>query len=233
MEFHCGLYTGIRPSAKGNRAGSYDGGVARLRVGMGVMAAAIAGALVIGCGGGTNHASTTAPRVASTPPTSPQRPAPHPRRTGRVSRTRGVGIRVPYGWHAAHPATHARTWPVPLKVAASFRLPRLSGNAACSRAVIDALTRTPHGVYVLVAEYTKPQPAGFPSPPPLRPRGDLAHLDLRPAEIECWDGGLSGAARFTDHGRAFYVEVLLGHDVTAAERRRALHTLASLRVGRG
>jgi hypothetical protein len=142
-----------------------------------------------------------------------------------------VAIQIPNGWHKLKPKAHARVWPVPLRAVATFDLPPLPANASCSKAVIDALRASPHGVYMLIAEYTKPQPAGFPSPPPIGPRGDLRHLDLRPAEVECWDDGLSGAARFTDHGRAFYAEVLLGRDVTAAERRQALRTLASLHVG--
>jgi hypothetical protein len=120
---------------------------------------------------------------------------------------------------------------VPIRVLASFPLPRLSANLACPKEVLASMP--PHGVYILVAEFTKPEPAGFPPPPPIAARGDLAHLDLRPAEVECWDGGLSGAARFTDHGRAFYAEVLLGPKVTAAERRRALASLASLSVSSG
>jgi hypothetical protein len=144
-----------------------------------------------------------------------------------------VAIRIPNGWHKLKPRAHARVWPVPLSAVATFNLPPLPANASCSKSVIDALRASPHGIYMLIAEYTKPQPAGFPSPPPIGPRTDLRHLDLRPAEVECWDDGLSGAARFTDRGRAFYAEMLLGRDVTKAERRRALNALASLRVGGG
>jgi hypothetical protein len=210
--------------------------VALLRLGTCALVAAVASPLLAGCGGGSKHASTTASTPASTQASKPASNGPaakHPRHSGQVSRSHGVAVRVPRGWHAVQPTTRATTWPVPLRATASFGLARVTGNAACSKAVIRALRARPHGVYILVSEYTKPQPAGFPSPPPLRPRGDLSHLDLRPAEVECWDYGLSGAARFRDHGRAFYVEVLLGRDVTAAERRRALQALASLRVGRG
>jgi hypothetical protein len=210
--------------------------VALLRPGAGLTTAFVAATLLAGCGGGSKNASNPASAGASKPATTApttMSPAAKPRpRSGHVSRSRGVSIRVPRGWHDVRPRTRAKVWPVPLRATASFRLPPLHANASCSKAVIDALRASPHGVYMLIAEYTKPQPHGFPSPPPIGPRPNLAHLDLRPAEVECWDDGLSGAARFTDHGRAFYAELLLGRDVTAAERRKALRALASLRVGR-
>lgn len=210
--------------------------VALLRPGAGLTTAAVAAALLAGCGGGSKNASNPASTQASGPATSastaPTATKPPPRASGHVSRSRGVSIRVPRGWHEVRPRTRATVWPVPLRATATFRLPPIHANASCSKAVIDALRASPHGVYMLIAEYTKPQPHGFPSPPPIGPRPNLAHLDLRPAEVECWDDGLSGAARFTDHGRAFYAEMLLGRDVTAGERRKALRALASLRVGR-
>lgn len=211
------------------------GDVAPLRLGTCTAAAALAAAALAGCGGGSKHEPAGGSIPVSKPPptTSPPasgRPAAG-RAEGHVERSHGVAVTVPRRWDAVRPVMHARTWPVPLRAIAPFKLARVTGNASCSKAVIGELERRPHAVYILVAEYTKPQPKGFPSPPPLGPRPDLAHLDLRPAEVECWDGGLSGAARFRDHGRGFYVEVLLGHDVTAAERRRALHALASMRIG--
>jgi hypothetical protein len=119
-------------------------------------------------------------------------------------------------------------WPKPLTVASTFRIRRASANASCPKNVLSSMP--PHGIYILVAEYTKPRPRGIPAGLPPGPRGDLRHLDIRPSEVECWDGGLSGAKDFTEHGRSFRVEVLLGPRVTAAERRRALNALASLRV---
>jgi hypothetical protein len=120
-----------------------------------------------------------------------------------------------------------RNWPVPLKVVSSFRIARASSSAACPRNVIASMP--PNGVYILVAEYTKPRPRGIPAGLPPGPRGDLSKLDIRPAEVECWQG-LSGAKDFKYHGRAYRVEVLLGKRVTAAQRRRALQVLGSLKL---
>jgi hypothetical protein len=137
-------------------------------------------------------------------------------------------MRVPRGFTPTRKVGSAQSWPVPLHVLASFPIRRGAANAACPRPVLESMP--PDGIYMLVAEYTKPPPPGFPAGTPIGARGDLAHLDLRPAEVECWDAGLSGTARFRDHGRDFYVEVLLGPKVTASQRRRALQALASLTV---
>jgi hypothetical protein len=88
----------------------------------------------------------------------------------------------------------------------------------------------PDGVYAVVAEYTDPPPKGIPRLTGLGPRPDFRHLNIRPAEVECWDNGLSGAADFRDHGRAYRVEVLLGARVSAARRRRVLDSLNTLRL---
>jgi hypothetical protein len=113
-------------------------------------------------------------------------------------------------------------------MAASFPIHRASGNVSCPANVIESMP--PDGVYLVVAEFTKPRPPGIPPQRALPPRGDLRQLDLRPSEVECWDGGPSGAKDFTENGRSFRVEVLLGSRVSAERRRRALESLASLRI---
>ena len=126
-------------------------------------------------------------------------------------------------------AVSRHSWPRPLEVASSFRIVHTSANVSCPTEVLASMP--PDGVYVVVAEYTNPPPKGIPAPTGLGPRPDLRHLDLRPAEVECWDSGKSGAADFIDHGRAYRVEVLLGARVSAARRQKALDALATLRLG--
>jgi hypothetical protein len=139
-----------------------------------------------------------------------------------------VSVRVPRDWHVKkHPVTR-RNWPVPLKVAASFPIHRASPNASCPVNVIRSFP--PDGVYLMIAEFTKPRPPGIPPRGELPPRGDLRHLDIRPSEVECFENGLSGAKDFTEDGRSFRVEILLGRQVSAERRRQALEALASLRI---
>jgi hypothetical protein len=85
------------------------------------------------------------------------------------------------------------------------------------------------GVYMVVSEYTQPPPPGIPKGLPVGPRGDLRRMNIRPEEVECWDG-LGGFARFREHGRSFYVEALFGRKVTPERRRRALAVLAGVKV---
>jgi hypothetical protein len=139
-----------------------------------------------------------------------------------------VSIQLPRGWHSpARPASR-RNWPVPLKIAASFPIHRVSGSASCPYKIIRSMPLD--GVYVLVAEFTKSRPRGVPPRGQLPPRGDLRHLDIRPSEVECFENGLSGAKDFTEDGRSFRVEILLGRRVSAERRRQALEALASLRI---
>jgi hypothetical protein len=138
-------------------------------------------------------------------------------------------MRLPRELTSYPKAVSRHSWPRPLEVASSFRIARTSASVSCPKEVLASMP--PDGVYVVVAEYTDPPPKGIPSPKGLGRRPDLSHLDIRPAEVECWDNGLSGAAEFLDHGRAFRVEVLLGARVTAARRQKALDALASLRLG--
>jgi hypothetical protein len=137
-------------------------------------------------------------------------------------------MRVPSGWHAPAKPITRRNWPVPLKVTASFPIHRIAGNASCPRNVIRSFP--PDGVYLLVAEFTKDRPPGVPPRGQLPPRGDLSRLDIRPSEVECFEEGLSGAKDFTENGRSFRVEILLGRRVSAARRRAALEALGSLRL---
>jgi hypothetical protein len=117
---------------------------------------------------------------------------------------------------------------VPLKVAASFPIHHASPNASCPVNVIRSFP--PDGVYLMIAEFTKPRPPGIPPRGQLPPRGDLRQLDIRPSEVECFENGLSGAKDFTEDGRSFRVEILLGRQVSAERRRQALEALASLRI---
>jgi hypothetical protein len=139
-----------------------------------------------------------------------------------------VQLDVPKGWSTPTPHPTDRIWPQPIKALSSFAIAQLPENATCPRAVLDKMP--PDGIYVLVSEYTRPRPKGFPPARKLGPRPDLRKLELRPAEVECWDHGLSGQADFAEHGRGFHVEVLLGAKVTPAQRREALSALASLKI---
>jgi len=191
---------------------------------------ALAILLVAGCGGDSKKNSssspdalkptTTAAPAQSTTPTEPTPNAP--------AAAKSVTLPVPSGWSAPKPPVASHIWPRALKVVASFPIKLLPANAACPQALLDAMP--PDGIYVLVAEYTKPRPPGFPPPRKFGPRPDLSQLDIRPAEVECWDG-LGGATEFTEHGRSFRVQVLLGPKVTDAQRRQALETLNSLKIG--
>jgi hypothetical protein len=138
-------------------------------------------------------------------------------------------MRLPRELTSYPKAVSRRSWPKPIEVVSSFPIARTSANVSCPKEVLASMP--PDGVYVAVSEYTDPPPRGIPRPTDLGPRPDLRHLDIRPAEVECWDDGLSGATRFLDHGRAFRVEVLLGARVSAARRQKVLDALASLRFG--
>jgi hypothetical protein len=195
---------------------------------IGVALAAVVGAGGCGSGsggsgsGGSSHAARSA--TAATPAGAPQRQAaPESRRAARH-----VELRLPRDWHVArHPVTR-RNWPVPLKVAASFPIHRGSPSASCPVNVIRSMP--PDGVYLMVAEFTRDRPSGIPPRGSLPPRGDLSRLDIRPSEVECWEHGLSGAKDFTENGRSFRVEILLGSRVSAERRRQALEALGSLRL---
>jgi hypothetical protein len=184
---------------------------------------------VPGCGGGSTSGSSSAARESTSTTSAPQ-PSHPARRPGSAARRRAdaVRIRVPRGWQVPARSVRRRNWPVPLKIAASFPIHHVSGNASCPYNVLRRMP--PDGVYILVAEFTTDRPAGVPPRGQLPPRGDLGRLDLRPAEVECWDHGLSGAKDFTENGRSFRVEILLGARVSAERRRRALEALASLRI---
>lgn len=194
-----------------------------------VSAIALAAAGGAGCGGDAKKpSSVTAGSSATTTATGP---APSPRPTGgRAGRRRraAVEIRVPRDWHSPAKPVKRRNWPVPLTISASFPIHRISGNASCPYNVIRSFP--PDGVYLLVAEFTKKRPPGVPPRGSLPPRGDLRHLDIRPSEVECFEDGLSGAKDFTENGRSFRVEILLGRRVSAERRRAALQALASLRI---
>jgi len=199
-----------------------------IRAAVAVLALVTLGA---GCGHSSRHASSQpALTQAGTPPSAPGRTTPrHPGQRGAVPKSAGIAIHVPRHWAVSRKAISPRTWPRPLAVAASFPIHHLGANAACSKDVLASIP--PHGSFILVSEYTKPRPPGYPPLTPFGTRGDLARLNIRPSEVECWEG-LGGTAHFMDHGRAFFVEVLLGKRVTPAERRRALASLATFRVTR-
>jgi hypothetical protein len=187
--------------------------------------------LASGCGGkpSTHAASKPAP-ATSVPTTGATPPSPNGRRPASAPKSAGIAIHVPRRWVVSRRAISRRTWPRPLAVAATFPVHHLGANAACSHQVLSSIP--PHGIFILVSEYTQPPPPGYPPLTPFGTRGDLTHMNIRPSEVECWDG-LGGTAHFMDHGRAFFVEVLLGNRVTPAERRRALAYLATFRVTRG
>jgi hypothetical protein len=193
---------------------------------VGTVAIAVIG--VGGCGDGTKHSSSAARETGTATATSAQPRRRKPSAPTRTRKARRVAVRIPRGWHVSANPVRGRHWPVPLKVAASFPIRRGSGNASCPARVLESMP--PDGVYLMVAEFTKSRPKGVPPRGPLPPRGDLRHLDLRRAEVECWDGGLSGAKDFTENGRSYRVEVLLGSRVSPGRRRRALEALASLRL---
>jgi hypothetical protein len=181
-----------------------------------------------GCGGGDRKAPKEPVRT-ETGGNFQQSPSPTGA-SGKAGQGRETTVRldVPKGWSTPKPRRSNRIWPEPLKVLSSFAIARVPVNAACPKSVLERMP--PDGVYVLVSEYTQPRPKGFPSTRKLGPRPDLRKLDLRPAEVECWDNGLSGQTDFAEHGRGFHVEVLLGARVTAAQRREALDALASLKI---
>jgi hypothetical protein len=186
-----------------------------------------------GCGGksSTHLSSRPSGTTGGTPPattrmTAPGRPSKRPNAAPKSAR---IAIQVPRHWVVSHKAISPQTWPRPLAVAASFPVHHLGANAACSHEVLSSMT--PHGVFILVSEYTQPPPPGYPALTPFGTRSDLSHMNIRLSEVECWEG-LSGTAHFKDHGRLFFVEVLFGTRTTAAERRRALDYLATFRVTR-
>ena len=185
-----------------------------------------------GCGHSSRHASSQpALTQPGTAPSAPGKATPrHSGQGGAAPKSAGIAIHLPRHWVVSRKAISPKTWPRPLAVAASFPVHHLGANAACSKDVLASIT--PHGVFILVSEYTKPPPPGYPPLTPFGTRGDLTHLNIRPSEVECWEG-LGGTAHFVERGRAFFVEVLLGRRVTPAERRRALASLASFRVTRG
>jgi hypothetical protein len=191
------------------------------------VAAAVAVAVGSGCGESSKQASGPAPQPTTTEAASAPTPSPKPRVAGPVHRSHGVAIRLPRGYLAARRPAKAGDWPVPRTVVSSFPVRRTSGNALCPPDVIASMP--PDGIYIVVAEYTKPRPRDIPAGTRPGPRGDLRHLNIRPSEVECWEGP-GGSASFTERGRAFHVELLLGKRVSAAQRRRALEALASLRV---
>lgn len=193
------------------------------------MACAAAMALLAaGCGGGDRETTAQAPRPA-TGTTTAAKPPPKRPKARRGDRSRGAALRVPPGLTVSKKAEKSPGWPRPLKVAASFPIAHTPANASCPTDVIRSMPDD--GIYVLVAEYTEPPPKGVPRPTGLGPRPDLRELDIRPSEVECYEEGLSGVARFTEHGRAFRVQVLLGRKVSAARRRQVLDALATLRFG--
>ena len=185
-----------------------------------------------GCGHSSRHASSQPVRAhAGTPTSAPGTTTPrHSGQPNAAPKSAGIAIHVPRRWVVSRKAVSPRTWPRPLAVAASFPVHHLGPNAACSHVVLSSIT--PHGVFILVSEYTKPAPPGYPPLTPFGTRGDLTHMNIRESEVECWEG-LGGTAHFMDHGRAFFVEVLFGTRTTAAERRRALAYLATFSVTRG
>lgn len=185
-----------------------------------------AAVLLAGCGGSDSNGQATAPASAARRPAA-RRPAapPHDSR----ARARAVTIHAPRGWAVPAKRVSKAGWPKPLQVAASFPIHRLPANTSCPRAVMKRIP--PDGVYMFVAEYTRPRPRGIPPGFPLGPRPDLRNIQIADEEVECWDGP-GGSADFKEHGRAFRVEVLFGRRTTAAQRRRALDTLATLRVAK-
>jgi hypothetical protein len=190
--------------------------------------AAVCLVLASGCGSKSNHASApVAPPTTGPSTTTPTTPAQGNPPSGTVHRSHGVAAQVPRGWSVAKKPVSIKNWPVPLQVISSFRILRASANASCPKNVIASMP--PNGVYILVAQYTSPRPRGIPRGLPLGPRGDLSKLDIRPSEVECWEG-LSGAKDFKDHGRSYRVEVLFGLHVTRAQRRRAREVLGSLKL---
>ena len=199
----------------------------------GLAAAALATALALaGCGGDSRQSASTATEPAQTTTgattTAPQRQRSPAGAPGARSATRRVSVSVPRGWHVKKRPVTRRNWPVPLKVAASFPIHHASPNASCPVNVIRSFP--PDGGYLMIAEFKGPRPPGIPPRGQLPPRGDLRHLDIRPSEVECFENGLSGAKDFTEDGRSFRVEILLGRQVSAERRRQALEALASLRI---
>lgn len=201
-----------------------------------VLLVCAAAAAVLGGAGCGDDSGSSGPRSASRETTVTSAPEPGgtaPRDSGSHAgdaggRDAGFRLQVPRGFHVAKKPVTRRNWPVPLKVAASFPIRRGSPNASCPRNVLRSFP--PDGVYVLVAEFTRRRPPGIPPRGQLPPRGDLSRLDLRPAEVECWNDGPSGAKDFTENGRSYRVEVLLGPRVSAARRRAALDALGRMRL---
>jgi hypothetical protein len=194
-----------------------------------LLAAAAATMLATGCGGGDSKKQTASPdalKSATTAPAPTNGPTGAAPTSGAKPHSTGVTLKVPAGWSQPKPPDAPQIWPRALKVAASFPIARVPANAACPRTLLDAMPAD--GIYVLVAEYTKPRPPGFPAPRKFGPRPDLSKLDVRPSEIECWDG-LGGATEFTENGRSFRVQILFGAQVTAAKRQEALDALNTLR----
>ena len=189
----------------------------------------IVASFAAGCGGGDSKSGPASspdalkPATSAAPTTSAGQTTTKPK-----PQTDSVTLSVPSGWSSPKPPVASHIWPRPVKVVASFPIQTLPANAACPYRILDSMP--PDGIYVLVAEYTNPRPPGFPPGRKLGPRPDLTKLDIRPAEVECWEG-LGGATEFTENGRSFRVQVLLGPKVTAAERRQALATLASVKFG--
>jgi hypothetical protein len=197
-----------------------------MRVGVGLL---IVATIAAGCGGGDSKGGAATSPDALKPATTAS-PATNGTQTETTAKpqAQSVTLRVPSGWSQPKPPVASHIWPRPLKVVASFPIQTLPANAACPYRILESMP--PDGIYVLVAEYTTPRPPGFPPGKKLGPRPDLTQLDIRPAEVECWEG-LGGATEFTENGRSFRVQVLLGPKVTQAERRQALETLASVKFG--
>jgi hypothetical protein len=184
-----------------------------------LMSAACAAAALAGCGG---H---SAPATSST---SAAPPRPEAARSAPPQRAGGVELTLPRGVEPAPRPKHAASYPVPVRLAASFPIHRASANALCPpQAVLERMPRD--GIYVVVAEYTRPRPRGIPAGVPIHGRDSLERIQVADEQVECWEG--PGAyARFRDNGRSFYVEALFGRDVSIARQRATLDALKRVRV---
>lgn len=188
-----------------------------------LIAACAAAAALAGCGHDSRPARpATQPSAPGSPATTATPPAkPHQAAAGAVA------LPLPRGVRPAPKPKRAASYPVPVKVAASFPVRRTSANALCPRSVLDRMP--PDGVYLVVAEYTQPRPRGIPPGVPVHGRQDLERIQVADEQVECWEG--PGAyARFSDRGRSFYVEALFGRDVSAARQGAALEALKRVRV---
>lgn len=147
-------------------------------------------------------------------------PAPTPAPAVVKAQNGSVTFDIPAGSHVAAGEWTDLTWPDETLVAASYRLRREPGAAACGpMRTVNAIP--PDGALLFVFDYTGRTRPRFPRRPDrfILPRGEHQ-------PYEC--AGVGHLLRFRERGRSVQAHVSLG---PRAEAAVALRVLDSMRVG--